>query len=127
MRRRSVLPCLLRLGLLGALLLGASPGLAAPPAKKQPPAKMPAPLKKQLEFPQLRSRAEADRVTVALLALDGVRRVVVDARTRLAVVDYDGAQVSLERLLAASVAAGIEAREYALKSRFPTPIKLTGG
>jgi len=97
---------------------------AATPAKRIKRMKL---TKLALEFPKMRTAAEADRVATALKAVPGVVRVIVDSRIRLSVVDYDAGKTNLKRLIAASEAVGVPARKYLVERRFPKPIKLKGG
>lgn len=88
---------------------------------------LPALVKLALEFPDLRDRGEADRATSALLGLRGVSCAIVDARTRLAVVDYNPRDTGLAAITETCRTAGLAVREYRVEDRFPKPIKLKGG
>lgn len=138
------------IGILFVLALMAPPAAAAPRAahrraprsagvssrRLSPPSRAAAlsvepaaiePERSALELPGLESSEHAASVTALLLGLHGVERAVVDARTRLAVVDYNPRLTRLALVLAACRTAGFEACEYRVESRFPRPIKLKGG
>ncbi len=83
--------------------------------------------KAALEIPQLKSADQAGQVTAALQRLKGVQTAIIDANTRLAVVDYDPKLTSLTRILLTCAEAGVTANEYRVELRFPKPVKLKGG
>jgi copper chaperone CopZ len=83
--------------------------------------------KSALEIPDLQTQADVASVVQALRELKGVKAAVIDLNTHLAVVDYDPRVTELDRFLTACKAAGFEASEYRVESRFPKPIKLKGG
>jgi copper chaperone CopZ len=83
--------------------------------------------KAPLEVPEVKSEADAAAVVAGISALPGVHSALVDARTRLAVVDFDPRLTDLAAILAACRRAGFEAAEYRVESRFPKPVKLKGG
>lgn len=85
------------------------------------------PEKAALEFPEMRTPEEGALVTHGLLQVRGISMVIVDARTRLAVVDYDPGRLSMDLVLTACKDLGFAAREYRVENRFPKPIKLKGG
>lgn len=118
--------CLLAGVLLLAVAMSCSPAQAG---RKSTAAKNKKPklTKVALEFPKLRTTAEAEKLTAAIRKLPGVALVIVDPRTRLSVVDFDPKKVDLEKLIKASNSVGQSARLYVVARRFPKPIKIKGG
>ncbi len=103
---------------------------AAPMPSRSVPRAEPKPVepeKAALEFPEMRTPEEGALVTHGLLQVRGISMVIVDARTRLAVVDYDPGRLSMDLVLTACKDLGVPAREYRVENRFPKPIKLKGG